>query len=193
MSEGEEKKGWGGCIVWLIIAAVAVFGFLKFGQQLREQQTTGLAVELKTPGEAVKAFAKRVNKVKALSSNDLGIDELLNVVTKDDKKWYFDNQSKIYKATRGGFNELIGYQSTSTVEESVGAMMSLLEYCPSREDAIVEKEEIHGNTALVVVNQPTRFGSRTYEVKLKKEGRLWKVDGFCGGRKAIEAQIASEG
>ena len=186
--EGKKKKG--SCIVWAIILIAFVVGVLKYGEHMKKQKTTGVAAEMQTPEGTVKAYIRFVNKVQQLNPEDVGINDLLSTVTKDDKKWYFANQERIFEARRGGFNKFIGYSPTSPLEESIGSMMEILDSSPNRDDSLIESAQIDGKIATVKLKQGTAYGTfRNYTVELKKEGSLWKVSGFCGARKQLEREI----
>ena len=176
----------------MIIGVILVALFLSYGKYMRKQKTTGMAAQMQTPADAAMLYIKMVQKVKSLNVDDLGVGDLLKTVTKSDKKWYLDNQSKIYKATRGGFNEFIGYNPGTTVEESYGAILAILGSSPDREDAQIVSQWEEGSRAVLEIEQGTAYGGKLhYTVELKQEGGLWKVDGFCGAREQIERQIAA--
>ena len=192
MAKEGEKKGKGSCLLWLIIGVVLVVLILSYGKHMHTEKTTGLASHLQTPADAGKYYIKMVRKVKNFNVEDIGIGDLLQVVTKSDKKWYMDNQSKIYRASRGSFNDFIGYNPGTTVEESLGAMLAILAGSPDREDALIVSQQEGVDRAVLEIEQGTAYGGKLhYTMELKKEGGLWKVDGFCGAREELERQIAA--
>ena len=189
MAEEEKKKS--SCIMWIIIGVILIALFLSYGKYMKKQKTTGMAAQMHTPADAAMQYIKMVRQVKNLNVDNLGVGNLLQTVTKSDKKWFMDNQSKIYKATRGGVNEFIGYQSTTTVEESLGAIMAVIGRSPDREDSQIVSQREEGERAVLEIEQGTAYGGKIhYTMELKLEGGLWKVDGFCGAREDLERDIA---
>lgn len=188
----QEPKKKSSCILWIIIGVILIALFLTYGKHMKQQKTTGMAAQMRTPADAAMLYIKMVRQVKNLNPDNLGVGNLLQTVSKDDKKWFMDNQSKIYQATRGGLNQFLGYNPGSTVEESVGAILAVIEGSPDREDAQIVSQREEGNRAVLEIEQGTAYGgSLHYTMELKKEGGLWKVDGFCGAREALERAIAS--
>ena len=195
MSESEEgKKGKGSCIVWIVIGVIALVGFMKLGEYLKMQQEGGpLAGELKTPSSATKYFIKMAAGVRAGRMNP-GVKGLMDVVTKSDKKWFYENQDKIYEVRRGDFDDLIGNTSSSSLADGLVAAHEIIGSCPDREDALILEERVDssGKRATVIVEQGMAFGNkRNYTIELVKEGKVWKVSGFCGARERLERQIAA--
>ena len=187
----EEGKKKSGCVMWLIIGVILIVLFLSYGKYMTKQKTTGMAAQMHTPADAAMQYIKMVRQVKNLNVDNLGVGNLLQTVTKSDKNWFLDNQSKIYKATRGGFNEFIGYKSSTTVEESLGAIMAIVRSSPDREDAQIVSQREEGERAVLEIEQGTAYGGKLhYTMELKMEGGLWKVDGFCGARQELERDIA---
>jgi len=188
----QEPKKKSSCILWIIIGVVLIALFLTYGKHMKQQKTTGMAAQMQTPADAAMLYIKMVRQVKNVSSDNLGVGNLLQTVSKDDKKWFMDNQSKIYQATRGGLNQFLGYNPGTTVEESFGAILAVIEGSPDREDAQIVSQREEGDRAVLEIEQGTAYGGRLhYTMELKKEGGLWKVDGFCGSRAELERAIAA--
>lgn len=189
----EEKKGKGGCLGWVVIGILLVGVFLFGGKELKKMQEGGeLSDELKTPETTARYYAKMAG---IITSGQLKVNDLLAAVTKDDKKWFLDNQDKIYDSCQGDLNKFIGYNAPSggQVEKAAFAIMHVLSSSPQREDVLLTVTSNDGKKATVEAKQGNAYGTfRNYEMELVKEGKVWKVSGFCGARAEIEKEMAGK-
>jgi hypothetical protein len=188
----EKRRGKSSILIWLIILVVGAALFVSYQKKKQQEIESGPLGQMKTPEGAAFVYIRGVNSFKQKSAMGTGgAQDVLLAVTKDDEDWFKKNQDSIYEARRAGLNDFIGYNSTTTVEESVFALHELLSGSPNRDDSTIAGKEISGDRARLTIEQGTAYGgSLTFVMDLKKEGALWKVDGFCGQRAQLEREIA---
>lgn len=115
------------------------------------------------------------------------IADVERTVTKDDWKWFNENDSKIF-ASMDAVNSraVLGADQNAILSRAV-ALRSLYDMGPDRPDNIILKKNIGPTSANFTVRKQgmTPESYTDYEVVVVKEEKFWKVKDFAGARTRI--------
>lgn len=174
----ESKGGKMGSLVMLVVAvAIGFYVYKGFSKpDVVDQQ-------LMSPDTALKFYLQTAWDHNHATSGEHMLN-LKRCISQSDWDWFNANYPSLY-ADHLKLSTAINPNEADAMQKIL-VMRSLLEYGPNRPDALVVSSQNMGTSAVYMLKKLMGDGQTTVDmpVTLVKEGKLWKVKDFAGGRTA---------
>jgi hypothetical protein len=181
----EEQSGGGGKAMGVILILVVIGAGYYAYTKSKDTPKAKLAAEQAYPEASLRLYMRTAYQF-IHEENDVAFPDVQKCVTKDDWQWYQDNCEKLVA------DPLAVTNAMNPIDARAGkhfvALRGLLEFGPCREDCEIIKRDIGEERCVFTVRVLTtgyENGYRDVDVELVKEGGVWKVKDFAGGRAAL--------
>lgn len=183
--EQKKKGGIGGWIFTILLIAVIAGGmyYYESTKPPKEEDVAMATAEGSLNYYAATAYhyLQQEQGVKA--------NHVLELLPRDDRDWFENNYKKCVQDPlnlSGGLDPVVAGMAERNI-----ALIHLLNCGPCRKDIEIMSKDIGESRAKFHVRQPmASFADepqfREFDVEVVKDGKVWRVKGFGGGREMFE-------
>ncbi|MEQ8822575.1 MAG: tetratricopeptide repeat protein [Sumerlaeia bacterium] len=191
----KEKRGGAGLVGNIIFILFAVGIFVGFGWKFFIAPPDDPILQMQgDPQSATRVYLDTAHEFR---TGALNFPNVKKCVTEDDWNWFQENADRIYQeGDRFNISGGIDPTQAAALARQVILKTMILEG-PNQKQAEIVRVEQDGDNAVAIVQQTDSWGgdsqfTANYKVRLRKEGKYWKVRDFAGGRAALEGRSEAD-
>lgn len=192
----DGAQGKSGGLASTLVTAILILGAVGYlGYKLLGPTNDPIYQRQDTPEHALKVYLEVAEKFT--TGQEQSFEKIRKVVTEADYRWFQDNKDRIFQE-EDHFNISSGIDpGQATAMASLSVMKEMLDIGPNRSYSPIIDQEIQGDHARLVVRKKESYSSGNVyyvdvRVKLRREGKYWKVVDFAGGRAVLENRDAPD-